>query len=347
MDIYKVLKFITGNRTPAAVKLAGVWGMYILRRRFVGVFLDPVLSCNFRCKMCYFSDAEKRKSLHGTLSDSLLDALEQKVFPYALKLQIGCGAEPTLYPRLVEIVERGKRAGVPYISLTTNGHLIGTGRVDLESLVRAGLDEITVSLHGTDKETYETLMPGGDFKVFKELLSRIANIKSKCDGKPVLRVNYTVNSLNVSNLTPDRFWPIWEEAGVLPDVLQVRPVQNMGPSAWNDFDLSSIKKQYDLTIGPLIARCKDQGITIIAPSLDDIDNVATPRRNVDAVIEDITYCYVSPAEIYKPDFKLENGENICQYLSRSNVTRRIWHALIHPGISRGVNVSKKLNYKIK
>ena len=45
----------------------GLWLFHVLGKRYIGVFLDPVLACNFRCKMCYFSDEEKRKSLRGTL----------------------------------------------------------------------------------------------------------------------------------------------------------------------------------------------------------------------------------------------------------------------------------------
>ena len=85
--------------------------------------------------MCYFSDSKKRGQVKGNMSDEELDKVEKALFHRALKLQIGCGAEPTLYPHLAELVKRGHRAGIPYISLTTNGQLIATGRVNLEQLV--------------------------------------------------------------------------------------------------------------------------------------------------------------------------------------------------------------------
>ena len=66
-------------------------------------------------------------------------------------------------PRLAEIIARGKNAGVPYISLITNGQLIASGKVSLPDLVKAGLNEITLSMHGTRQETYEHLMTGAKF----------------------------------------------------------------------------------------------------------------------------------------------------------------------------------------
>ncbi len=347
MNIYGIIKYISNGKTPTSLKLMGLWGLYLLRRRLVGVFFDPVLACNLRCQMCYFSDPCKRQTLHGTITDQDLELLEKQVFPHAMKLQIGCGAEPTLYPRLAEIIQRGKRAGIPYISLTTNGQLLATGRVDMEELIKAGLDEITLSLHGTNPETYNNLMTGGDFEKFTRLLHILATIKKSYNNKPLLRINFTVNSLNINDIKPENFWPLWQRAGILPDIIQIRPVQNLGQSAWTDFDLTPIKEKYHSTIGPLITRCKELGITILAPSFEAIDNVATPQQEAESIIEDITYCYVSPDGIYKPDFNISQSENIPRYLRRKNTGRRLLKAIFNRKGSKRPNVSKKLNYTVK
>ena len=119
----------------------GIWLFHVLGKRYIGVFLDPVLACNFRCKMCYFSDEEKRKSLRGTLKYEEIEAIAGSLFHRALKLQIGCGAEPTLHKDLVKIIALGKRYNVPYVSLTTNGNLLT--KKQLAVAVENGLDELT------------------------------------------------------------------------------------------------------------------------------------------------------------------------------------------------------------
>ena len=78
--------------------------------------------------------------MHGILSEQDMETIAKALFHRALKLQIGCGAEPSLY----KIWYRSFRQqyNVPYISLTTNGN---SGQRNNYSDGRSGLDEITLS----------------------------------------------------------------------------------------------------------------------------------------------------------------------------------------------------------
>lgn len=345
MNLYKLMKMAVGHGLPRPVKLAGLAAMFRLRRRTAGVFLDPVMACNLRCRMCYFSDPVKRASMKGIMSDSQLDVCAKSIFPYALKLQIGCGAEPTLYPNLEQIIATGRQYGVPYISLTTNGQLIGSGKCPLEPLVRAGLNELTLSLHGTTQEVYENLMPGASFGTFGRMTAEIARVKRLFpDFK--LRVNYTVNSLNVHDLKGDRFWNLWHEGG-LPAIVQLRPVQKIGDSDWKDFDPKPLIDNYDTTIGAVAAECRKRGIMCIAPTCRQIEAVTGNQDETAALIEELTYVYVSPQSCYKDDFNPEQ-ETYAAYHKRRHTVRRLLGAALRPASSgHGKNVSKKLNYTIK
>lgn len=266
-ELYKLLKMAVGRGLPRPVKLAGLAAMFRLRRRTAGVFLDPVLACNLRCRMCYFSDQEKRASMKGIMTDEELQICAKALFPYAIKLQIGCGAEPTLYPELEVIIKLGRSYNVPYISLTTNGQLTGNGKVSLETLVRAGLNELTLSLHGTTKGIYENLMPGASFDTFRKLTDEIARVK-KLFPDFKMRVNYTVNSLNVHDPEGSKFWDLWQDGGE-PDIVQLRPVQKIGNSDWQHFDPKPLVELYDSTIGAIVEGCRRRGITCLAPNRED------------------------------------------------------------------------------
>lgn len=346
MKIYRLLRLAGLNSIPGPLKRFGLWLMLVSRRRCIGVFMDPVLACNIRCRMCYFSDPQKRKELHGVMSEDEIALMGQKLLPYALKLQIGCGAEPTLYPRLEQIVKMGREAGVPYISLTTNGQLIASGKISLRGLVDAGLDEITVSLHGTTRERYEDLMPGASFDLFKELLRQLAEVKR--DGaKPAVRVNFTVNSSNINDLYDNRFFDIWDEAGVAPDIIQLRPVQNMGDTSWNDFDLTPLIENFDATFGNVMRRCRERGITCLAPpDVKALEMVDDEQEGTSAMIEDLTYCYVAPGCMYKPDFNAAD-DSFHSYHKRHKTAGRILRSVFTGVKSRGRNASKKLNYTVK
>lgn len=345
MNVYKLLKLAGLNAIPAPVKLLGLWAMMFGQRRMIGVFMDPVLACNIRCKMCYFSDPEKRRSMKGIMSPQQLEYMRKQLLPHAAKLQIGCGAEPTLYQDLPGIIRMGKEANVPYISLTTNGQLIASGKVNLREMLDAGLNEITISLHGTSKKIYEELMPGATFELFTELVRQLA--QARRDGAEfVIRVNFTINSLNLENLRDNQFFDLWDEADCKPDVIQLRPVQNMGNSEWNDFDLSCIKNSFDATVQNVVNRCKDRGIMCIAPTLDALDDVNDSQDGTSAMIEDISYCYVSPDSFYKPDYNPER-DSFKSYHKRHHTLSTLFRAAFTGAKSRNRNASKKLNYTVK
>ncbi len=344
MNIYKYIKYAVSGRIPNRLKLIGLWTFLISKRRMVGIFFDPVMACNLRCKMCYLSDSKGRESVKGQrISDSDLNKIARAFYKRALKLQIGCATEPTLYPGLVNIVSHAKTHGVPYISLTTNGKLIAQGRVDLVSLANAGLDEITLSLHGTTKEIYEELMPGAKFEELKKLTEIIAEVKKSYPNFK-LRVNYTINSKNIADLEPSKFWGIWAEGG-LPDIIQLRPVQNMGDTEWNDFDLTPLKEQYDSTIGAIREQCAKTGISCIAPELEQIDEVATDQDFTSALLKEITYCYISPGHVYNKDFLPE--DTFYSYHRRKKTAKRIFKSVFslnHKSSKR--DSSKHLNYHV-
>lgn len=344
MDIYKYLKIAASGSIPAWLKLFGLWGLHVSGKRLIGIFIDPVMACNLRCKMCYFSNPAKRAEMKGMMTAEQLERVRKSLMPRAAKLQIGCGAEPTLYPRLVEIVRMGRDAGIGYISLTTNGKVFAEKENLLRELVEAGLSELTLSLHGTTRGIYETLMPGAKYDLLLKLAGIIADVK-RDHPQFKLRVNYTVNSLNVDDLAGNLFWDLWKPGGE-PDIVQLRPVQKIGESEWTDFNLEPLKVKYASTTGAVVEECKRRGITCLAPSLAQIDEVATDQSESISIINDLTYCYVSPDSCYRSDF--EEGDTYESYHRRHKTGRKLLKAMVsRKHGSRKREVSKKLNYTVK
>ena len=175
MDIYKVLKFnhlIKSHR----IKFFGLWLLSILNKRYLSIQFDPVLACNLRCKMCYFTDADYvKKNMKGIFPEDDLENLANVNFKNALKLQIGCGAEPTLFKHNTKLITIAKKHNVPYISMVTNGNLLT--QKDIHEFASAGLNEFILSMHGVTKETYEDLMDKGVYEKFHEILGHITEEK--------------------------------------------------------------------------------------------------------------------------------------------------------------------------
>ncbi|WP_344738775.1 radical SAM protein [Gaetbulibacter aestuarii] len=267
--------------------------MYILHKfnkRYLSVNLDPVLACNLRCKMCYFTDKDYVKKLKGQFKQEELERVAEVVFPRALKLQVGCGTEPTLYKRLPELIALGKRNKVPYISLTTNANLLTEDSI--EDLVKAGLNEFTISLHGVTKKTYESFMGKGDYEKFQNALNLLGKYKKKYDFK--VRVNYTFNKDNFYEL--EDFFDNFNPESM--DFLQIRPIRKIGNTEYNNFDISSLVEDYPKVMKKIEGTCKSNKITLLAPN----SILSSKKVNEASFIYDYTFCYVSPISFWKDGF---------------------------------------------
>lgn len=343
MNIYNVLKYfsrIGGNR----LKLAAIWGAHVSGRRYVGVFLDPVLACNLRCRMCFFSDKAQSINMRGQrLNEGQIKSIAKILLPRCIKLQIGCSAEPTLFSNLPNLISEAKLAHVPYISITTNGQLLTPTL--LRSYASAGLDEVTLSVHGFTPDTYEYLMNGSKWERFLNALTAIKEVKREYPHLK-LRINFVANDMNAKELP--NIWDVLN--GSEPDILQIRPVQKLGDTDYSNFDLNLLKREYADIIAPIQQRCKEKGITCIAPTLEDLENVDRSNPWMSKRMEDLTYYYVAPETSNHPGFDI--GENSIDsfhaYHKREKTASRLWHDITHPlpGEKDEVKNTKKLNYHI-
>ncbi|MBT8268011.1 MAG: radical SAM protein [Flavobacteriaceae bacterium] len=289
MNIYKLIRLNRLVRNHR-LKFLALFGLHKLGFRYLAINLDPVLACNLRCTMCYFTDKEYVKKFKGQLKIEEIERIAEVMFRRALKLQIGCGTEPTLYKNLPQIVALGKRYKVPYISLTTNANLLT--RDSIVELLDAGLDEFTISLHGVKKDTYEKFMQKAQYEIFMNVFRTFAELKKSRTFK--VRINYTFNKDNFYELS--EFFDYFD--GKSFDILQIRPIQKMGNTAYNDFDLKPLKEEFPAVIKTIRDACEINGIILMAPS----ELPSKSKVNASSLVFDYTFCYVSPDQVWKPDF---------------------------------------------
>lgn len=338
MKFYTIIRRLTSIRSPR-LRLLLFLGAHTLRRRTIGLYVDPTLACNLRCRMCQFSSEEMRRTtLRGRITDEALAALPAALMHRALKLQIGCGAEPTVDPRTTSIIASGRAAGVPYISITTNGQLLTPALLD--EYITAGLNEVTVSLHGVTASTYQALMPGASYERFLTLLDTLRHAKRQ-HPQLVVRVNFTVNADNVDELPQ---LPALFGSGLV-NILQLRPVQNLGKSSYTNFNLQPLVDKYDATFGLLRRRAQQAGITCLMPERDDILLTAREPGRLDILFEQLTYCYVGPQGAYAEGFTLP-GDTYRSYHRRNHTLRRTLRALFTRNTPAPRHITRKLTYRL-
>ncbi|MEW5845441.1 MAG: radical SAM protein [Bacteroidota bacterium] len=314
MNIYRLLKlnrYIRSNR----IKLLLIFTAHILNRRYYSVRIDPIFACNLRCLMCYFSKTRKPQS--QKFSRDELDLLAKNLFGNALQVMVGCGAEPTIYPDYIYLIELAQKYRVPHIGLVTNGQLVS--KTDLETLSRMGLNEFTLSVHGTRMGTYEHFMVGAKWDKLVELLENINLLKS--DGKIdfSLRINYTANPENIEELL--NFFDVFGKYPI--NVLQVRPIMDIGGSYFTPFTTENISI-YNRIIENLRIECGNRGITLLA-------NTKNPHYGQQGVNPTIahTYLYVSPQVVVNSNFYWES-ESYRHFLKRTGWHRTILKTILYP-----------------
>jgi len=334
MDYYRLLK-LNGIIKNQRIKFLGLYLLHKLGRRYLAVHFDPVKACNLRCKMCYFTDPGYVKKLKGIFKKEDLPLLSKAILSRAIKLQVGCGTEPTLYKDLSTVFKTGKEAGIPHISMTTNANLIK--EKELTNWVENGLTEITVSLHGVHRSTYEEMMGNGNYDLFMNALKIISKIK-KSYPHLQLRINYTFNEDNFDELKS--FWQVFGHVQI--DTLQIRPIIKIGETAYNNFSLEKILPKYQAIYDLLTSIAQARGTAILIPTKLQLSH---DRKNESSSIRDYTYCYISPNYFWRPDMDFKK-ETFDQFSKRTKWSKELWRNIFASRNKLSSLKNESLNYDI-
>lgn len=133
------------------------------------IAVEPVNACNLRCLMCpYGSTQGDRKVVRLTLESfaKLVDQVRGKVRVFG----IGGSGEPLLHRDIARMIAYAKSRGV-LTRLTTNAQLL-TAELSAQ-LLKAGLDQLRISIDGATAETYEAIRQGASFARLMENLEAL------------------------------------------------------------------------------------------------------------------------------------------------------------------------------
>lgn len=155
------------------------------------VDLEMSSRCNLACPMCPTITDEfiqkrvepyKRGLLDFALAKKIIDEIAGKV----PALRLSWVGEPTLHPKLAEVIRYAKNNGIREISFLTNGTKLKLSY--FIQLLEAGVDWITVSVDGMG-ETYNRIRKPLKFNETLAKLHAIAEYKAfKGLEKPVIKI---------------------------------------------------------------------------------------------------------------------------------------------------------------
>ncbi len=154
------------------------------------LFLEPTVLCNLSCAGAVCSkDSPILKSRRRLLfPPEDLPGLLAPVGGRMVRLDFFNYGDPFCHPRAVDMLELVK-SSYPniYLYVSTNGLLLDDAKI--ERLVRAGVDEVTFSVDGSDARAYAKYRRGGDFAKVLRIMRRFMEIRD-ASGRDAPFVNW-------------------------------------------------------------------------------------------------------------------------------------------------------------
>lgn len=233
----------------------------------IGLDLNTLNRCNVTCIMC-------PPALHRAAGEPLKDyyrltAEEFQNLTDGVRISmahfIGAYAEPLLNKDIFALVAKAKQSG-SMTAITTNAQPLVPAFAD--KLLDAGLDVMTISLHGATKSTAEAIMLGSRFERIIENIKTLQRKKAERQmSNPILRINFVSQTANVQEI-PD-IVQLAAELGV-QTVFIIHLID--GPAAVDS--ATNLLKYPELAAPKLVEakrRGKDLGVNVvISPAYLDI-----------------------------------------------------------------------------
>ena len=166
------------------------------RNHEVGAFpihldIEATSACNLKCTMCPRTDMVndgtywKIKTIDFDVYKRLID---EGVKNGLCSIKFNYLGEPTMNPRLVDMIRYAKRAGVVDVMFNTNATRLNAKLS--RRLITSGLDKLFFSFDSPDRDQYNKIRVGADFDQVLGNIRQFMDIRDQLDSaKPLTRVS--------------------------------------------------------------------------------------------------------------------------------------------------------------
>lgn len=147
-------------------------------------------ACNNRCLFCL-----DRENQNGSIFPvEMIVADLKKGLSGGAKRAVLSGGDPTVHPQLCEIIAKAKSLGYEHVQIITNGRMLAYEKF-AKDLKKAGLDEVTLSLHSHIEEDFESM--SGIKGSYHQALAGLLNAKKQGF---IVNVDIVINKINYQTL---------------------------------------------------------------------------------------------------------------------------------------------------
>ena len=167
--------------------------------------IETASSCNARCIMCPVEDWKRE---HTIMKQDTFDRIAAEIKDYGdwiERVTIQLDGEPLMDRSLESRIRTLKSVGIKLVAFATNGSLMTSRRA--ESIIKSGVDEVSFSVDGASKETFEKIRLRLNFdKVVKNALGFV-QLRDHMESNTRVRVRMTIQPENQDEF--DDFMSFW------------------------------------------------------------------------------------------------------------------------------------------
>lgn len=151
---------------------------FVVHRFPLHLDIESVALCNLRCPFCATTHQQWGEDERGYMDFDLYRKIIDEGAKNGLcAIKLSLRGEPLLHPKLPEMVAYAKSKGILDVYFNTNATLLTASK--FEELIDAGLDRISISFEGYEKETYEKFRVGARFDKVLNNVSSLREIREK------------------------------------------------------------------------------------------------------------------------------------------------------------------------
>ena len=144
----------------------------------VRLWIEPTNHCNLQCVMC--PNKELNEEEKGYMDFILFKKIIDEASTFAIDVNLQHRGESLLHPEIIQMTIYAREKNL-ITKLHTNGTLLDEEMSN--RIIESGLDYLTFSFDGTDKDTYESIRVKGNFEETTSNIIRFLRIKQERKSK--------------------------------------------------------------------------------------------------------------------------------------------------------------------
>jgi radical SAM protein with 4Fe4S-binding SPASM domain len=140
----------------------------------IRLWVEPTDFCNLRCNLCLNKNIPNNKK--GYMDFKLFEKLIEEVKEFVYDINLFHRGEPLLHPEIFRMIEISKNKDI-FTRIHTNATLLSNDKI--EQIFSSGLDFISFSFDGYDKEGYEKKRVNATYEVTLSNIIEFLKMKRK------------------------------------------------------------------------------------------------------------------------------------------------------------------------